>query len=144
MGNIMKWKGIKRETAPFVLTPEIAYVMGGEKGEAFKKFNKACCEAFNILRTKANLFLTLFLLVREHFLFLSFLILFFSNQKMRHTGIPQLSCVADVEYMRKAFMLDLSDEKATEAFLKLITKCLSSLATRANFLIHILAHPDKD
>jgi len=125
MGNIMKWKGIKRETAPFVLTPEIAYVMGGEKGEAFKKFNEACCDAFNILRKKANLFITLFLL-------------------MRHTGIPQLSCSADVEYMQKAFMLDLTDKQAKEAFLKLISKCLSSFATRANFLIHVLAHPDKD
>ena len=63
MGNIMKWKGIKRETVPFVLTPEIAYVMGGEKGRAFKKFTTACCEAFNILRKEANMFLTLFLLV---------------------------------------------------------------------------------
>ena len=63
MGNIMKWKGIKRETAPFVLTPEIAYVMGGEKGRAFKKFSTACCQAFNILRKEANVFLTLFLLV---------------------------------------------------------------------------------
>ena len=41
-------------------------------------------------------------------------------------------------------MLDVDDDKASEAFQKLITKCLSSLATRANFLIHILAHPDKD
>ena len=63
MGNIMKWKGIKRETAPFVLTPEIAYVMGGEKGRAFGKFTTGCCRAFNILRRKANLFITLFLLV---------------------------------------------------------------------------------
>ena len=63
---------------------------------------------------------------------------------MRHTGIPQLSCSADVEYMQKAFMLDLNDEQASEAFTKLIAKCLSSLATRANFLLHILAHPDKD
>ena len=63
---------------------------------------------------------------------------------MRHTGIPQLGSSADVEYMRKAFMLELNDEQATEAFTKLITKCLSSIATRANFLIHILAHPDKD
>jgi hypothetical protein len=63
---------------------------------------------------------------------------------MRHAEIPQLSSKSDVEYMRRAFMLDLTDEKASEAFQKLITKCLSSLATRANFLIHILAHPDKD
>ena len=61
---------------------------------------------------------------------------------MRHTGIPQLNSAADVEYMRKAFMLDLDDNQAAEAFLKLIAKCLSSLATRANFIMHILAHPD--
>lgn len=59
----MKWKGIKRETAPFVLTPEIAYVMGGEKGADFKLFTNLCCQAFNLLRAHSNLFLTLFILV---------------------------------------------------------------------------------
>lgn len=60
----MKWKGFKRETAPFVLTPEIAFVMGGEKGRDFEKFTKTCCRAFNILRKNANVFLNLFILVR--------------------------------------------------------------------------------
>ena len=77
MGNIMKWKGIKRETAPFVLTPEFAYVMGGEQSETFKEFSLVCCKAFNILRKKANLFITLFLLVRKFCLFLNLLIDFF-------------------------------------------------------------------
>lgn len=74
----MKWKGIKRETAPFVLTPEIAYVMGGEKGADFKLFTNLCCKAFNLLRAHSNLFLTLFILVRASVLFflLSFFLLF--------------------------------------------------------------------
>jgi phosphatidylinositol-4,5-bisphosphate 3-kinase len=68
----MKWKGIKRETAPFVLTPEIAHVMGGEKGEDFKLFTNLCCKAFNLLRTCSNLFLTLFILVNSFFFFFQF------------------------------------------------------------------------
>lgn len=61
---------------------------------------------------------------------------------MRNSGIPQLNSAADVEYMQKAFMMDLTDKKAASAFTKLIRKGLSSKTTRANFLIHVLAHPD--
>lgn len=73
----MKWKGIKRETAPFVLTPEIAYVMGGEKGADFKLFTNLCCKAFNLLRAHSNLFLTLFILVSICSFFLSIFFLSF-------------------------------------------------------------------
>jgi hypothetical protein len=63
---------------------------------------------------------------------------------MVYARIPQLNSFADIEHMRKAFMCGLTDDEAKDAFMKLITKCLSSLATRANFVIHLLAHPDKD
>lgn len=63
---------------------------------------------------------------------------------MINAKLPQLNSYSDVEYMRKAFMLELSDEEATKAFKKLIKQCLVSIAARANFVIHLLAHPDKE
>lgn len=125
LGNIMKWKGIKRETAPFVLTPAIAHVMGGVKSEQFQHFREICCKAFNILRKHSHVFITLFAL-------------------MVSTGIPQLNSYADIHFLRNAFMLHLSDAEAEAAFLKLIDKCLSSLATKVNFVVHLMAHPNKD
>lgn len=60
----MKFGAFKRETAPFVFTPEMAFVMGGEKSATFKWHTQLCCRAYNILRKHANIFLTLFAMVR--------------------------------------------------------------------------------
>ena len=62
---------------------------------------------------------------------------------MVSTGMPQLTSFEDIEYLRNAFMVDLSDEEAGTAFKKLIDESLSSLATKLNFVFHILANPDK-
>lgn len=72
LGNIMKWKGIKREKAPFVFTPEFLFVLGGEKSPLFQQFVHLCCIAYNILRKHHSLFINQFDL-------------------MLTTGIPQLN-----------------------------------------------------
>ena len=38
LGNFKSKYGIKRERTKFVLTEEMAFVMGGREGELFKKF----------------------------------------------------------------------------------------------------------
>jgi phosphatidylinositol kinase/protein kinase (PI-3 family) len=63
LGNYKHWGGIKRERAPFILTPEFANVMGGKKGENFKRFIDLCCQGYNILRKHANVFINLFAMV---------------------------------------------------------------------------------
>ena len=60
------WQGIKRERAPFVLTPEFVYVMGKEDGEHFQLFVHLCCTAYNVLRRHAHLFISLFAMVCTH------------------------------------------------------------------------------
>merc|ERR1712000_51541 len=42
LGNWQKWKGLKRDRAPFVFTPELAYVMGGKNSPDFERFCKLC------------------------------------------------------------------------------------------------------
>ena len=66
LGNIMKFAGFKRETAPFVLTPEFAHVMGGVKSDMFQWFVELCCTAFNALRKHGHMLINLFSLVRPH------------------------------------------------------------------------------
>ena len=61
---------------------------------------------------------------------------------MVSSGLPQLNSYESIKYMRNAFMLELSDEEAAVAFTRLIDRCLSSIATRAMFFLHVLAHPD--
>lgn len=64
LGNIMKWKGIKRERAPFVFTPEFLFVLGGEKSPMFQQFVHLCCLAYNLLREEHQLFINQFALVK--------------------------------------------------------------------------------
>ena len=67
LGNFKSKLGWKRERAAFVLTPEMAFVMGGRryrKSKVFKTFTELSAEAFTILRNHASLFINLFSLVR--------------------------------------------------------------------------------
>jgi phosphatidylinositol-4,5-bisphosphate 3-kinase len=66
LGNFKSKFGIKRERAAFVLTPEMAYVMGGKKYKSarnFREFEEVCKEAFKVLRKHSSLFINLFILV---------------------------------------------------------------------------------
>ncbi|PRP86674.1 phosphatidylinositol 3-kinase [Planoprotostelium fungivorum] len=124
MGNIMKFGVFKRETAPFVLTPEMIYVMQSEKSENYFDFYvRSCGQAFNLLRKNADIFLTLF-------------------SMMVSTGLPQIKRFEDIYYIRGAFVLDKTEEEAAEYFADLIHESLSTTRTRVNNAIHIWAHPD--
>jgi len=59
---------------------------------------------------------------------------------MLSTGIPELQSTEDLEYLRMAFCLDLSDSEAAEKFTKLIYDSLYTKTTQINNAIHILAH----
>lgn len=63
LGNIKRKFGIKRERAPFVLTPDFVHVMGGKNGEHFKQFIELCAHAYTILRRHSTLFINLFAMV---------------------------------------------------------------------------------
>lgn len=63
LGNIKKKFGIKRERAPFVLTPDFAYVIGKKDSVQFKEFVELCIKAYLIVRKSAKLFINLFSMV---------------------------------------------------------------------------------
>ena len=58
-----------------------------------------------ILRRNANLIINLF-------------------SMMRLTGIPELTCVEDTNYIRNALALDKSEEEAEKCFENVIKKCI--------------------
>ena len=50
----------------------------------------------------------------------------FVTFQMRSTGIPELTCVEDTDYIRMAMLLDYkSERKAEEIFCTVIQKCLN-------------------
>ena len=54
---------VRRERAPFVLTPEFANVMGSQSSDNFSTFVQLCCDGYNIIRRHANVFINLFAMV---------------------------------------------------------------------------------
>eukprot|EP01105_Mastigella_eilhardi_P027975 TRINITY_DN894_c0_g1_i2.p1 TRINITY_DN894_c0_g1~~TRINITY_DN894_c0_g1_i2.p1 ORF type:complete len:546 (-),score=167.31 TRINITY_DN894_c0_g1_i2:88-1725(-) len=123
LGNAEKFHGIKRDRAPFVLTPEMVYVMGGEKNPNWQRFIELCCQAFICLRRHHRMFINLFAM-------------------MISTGMPELRTQDDIEYLRNAFLLDKTEQEARAAFQKLVYKSLDTMMTRINNAIHIAVHPN--
>jgi len=122
LGNIKRKFGIKRERAPFVLTPDFVYVMGSKTGDRFLKFQDLCCQAYLILRKRADMFINLFAM-------------------MLSTGIPELKSTEDIYYLRDALCLDKTEEEAALEFRNLIFESLKlGWSTQLNWWIHNLAH----
>jgi len=106
LGNFKSKFGYKRERVPFVLTADFTTVINhGSKvpknedlmPTAFKRFQSLCEEAYLALHDESNLLITLFLM-------------------MTNTGIPELSNVRDIEYLRKTLCPSQDRESARNQF----------------------------
>ncbi|KAM5186999.1 phosphatidylinositol 4-phosphate 3-kinase C2 domain-containing subunit alpha isoform 3-T4 [Callospermophilus lateralis] len=122
LGHAQMFGSFKRDRAPFVLTSDMAYVInGGEKPTIrFQLFVDLCCQAYNLIRKQTNLFLNLLSL-------------------MIPSGLPELTSVQDLKYVRDALQPQTTDAEATIFFTRLIESSLGSIATKFNFFIHNLA-----
>ncbi|CDS37967.1 phosphatidylinositol 45 bisphosphate 3 kinase [Echinococcus multilocularis] len=97
LNNKKKKFGITRERVPFVLTSDFACVIarGEEKpyrSKGFMDFTRLCEDAYRILRRHSNLLLTLLAM-------------------MVPSGLPELTCASDLEYVRKTLAVELRDEE---------------------------------
>ena len=149
----MKFKfGVKRERAPFVLTPDFVYLMD-QKGARFGEFVNLCIRGYAARLCLVSLtlasssisssasrplsrLLTRYLSLRRRFPLLISLM-----AMMLSTGIPELRTHADIRYLESALDLDRTEKQASEDFEQLIHKCLKlSWSTMINFWCHNLAH----
>eukprot|EP00455_Lapot_gusevi_P034995 TRINITY_DN3870_c0_g1_i8.p1 TRINITY_DN3870_c0_g1~~TRINITY_DN3870_c0_g1_i8.p1 ORF type:complete len:392 (+),score=162.44 TRINITY_DN3870_c0_g1_i8:366-1541(+) len=124
LGNFKKKFGFNRERSPFVFTPEMAYVMGGEdykRSQLYLNFVDSCCRAYNILRKNSNLFIDLFIL-------------------MQSAGMPELQCFEDIEYLRDMLKLQLSDSDASKQFVSEIKSSVTEKWRRIDNAIHNARH----
>ena len=122
LGNAQMFGNFRRDRAPFVLTPDMAYVINGgyEPSSRFQDFVDLCCKAFNVIRRHSNLFLNLLSL-------------------MLNSGIAHLAQVSDLSYIRDSLMPGAGEGEATANFTKLIDSSLTSFFTQVNFFIHNVA-----
>lgn len=59
---------------------------------------------------------------------------------MLSTGIPELQSEEDIQYIRKALLMDKTEDEAAKHFTKLIKESIESMSTQLMFVTHIMAH----
>ncbi|XP_033763399.1 phosphatidylinositol 4,5-bisphosphate 3-kinase catalytic subunit beta isoform-like [Pecten maximus] len=124
LGNFKSKFGVKRERVPFILTEHFDYIItkGESMMENYIKFRSTCEEAYLIIRRKGSLLIRLFMM-------------------MIMAGIPQLTTVNDVEYLKETLALHLSEDEARARFLQKFQEASSSSwTTKVNWWIHLKAH----
>uniref|UniRef100_H0UUY5 phosphatidylinositol-4,5-bisphosphate 3-kinase n=1 Tax=Cavia porcellus TaxID=10141 RepID=H0UUY5_CAVPO len=121
LGNFKSKFGIKRERVPFILTYDFIHVIQqGKTGntEKFGRFRQCCEEAYLILRRHGNLFITLFAL-------------------MLTAGLPELTSVKDIQYLKDSLALGKTDEEALKQFKQKFDEALrESWTTKVNWMAH--------
>ncbi|XP_066475481.1 phosphatidylinositol 4,5-bisphosphate 3-kinase catalytic subunit beta isoform [Tiliqua scincoides] len=121
LGNFKSKFGIKRERVPFILTYDFIHVIQqGKTGntEKFGRFRQCCEEAYLILRRHGNLFITLFAL-------------------MLTAGLPELTSVKDIQYLKDSLALGKNDEDALKQFKQKFDEALrESWTTKVNWMAH--------
>lgn len=130
LGKFKEKFGIRRERVPFVLTHDFVYVIthgeqSSKKSEYFRRFQSYCEEAFIIIRRRGSFFISLFAM-------------------MLSTGIPEISSVNDLQYLRETLVLDKSEEEARGHFnTKFMEALKNSWKTSFNWCAHSLAKDNR-
>jgi len=118
-----KW-GIRREREAFLLTPAMAYPMGGAKwktDKSFEEFKSLCVQAY--------------LSIRRHSPGLLCLLEGIIPAKM-----PQLKEVKDLDYVRDKLCLELTVKMAAKSFRAEIARSLGTMWRRFDDFIHDNVH----
>lgn len=128
LGNFKSKFGIKRERVPFILTHDFIHVIQqGKTGytEKFGSFRQYCEEAYLILRRNGNLFITLFAL-------------------MLTAGLPELTSVKDIQYLKDSLALGKTDDEALKQFRQKFDEALrESWTTKVNWMAHNVAKDNR-
>jgi phosphatidylinositol kinase/protein kinase (PI-3 family) len=119
LGNFKSKFGLRRERTPFVWTPQLAAVLGGEGAPAYARFEALACDAYNALRRHGRLLVSLFAL-------------------MLAAGLPELQEPADLAWLRDKLAPELTEAAAADALRKLIRTALYTRATQLNDAVHLL------
>lgn len=120
LGHFKYKMGIKRETAPFVFTPEFKKILGENNSLDYQEFRILCNLAFKIIRKNSYIIKSLL-------------------QIMICSDIPELNDES-IKFIEKSLFLK-GKENEIETFLETqFQNALTSLATKLMFAFHVIAN----